>query len=87
VEISKINFKENLSLLVESLMAERQRDGGYTLLDLSSSLRINLSIPASRANVPAGLETDSHRIQVPTSSVLRRLDIEFTNINFRVVSN
>jgi hypothetical protein len=49
-------------------------DGGYILVDLSSSLRINLRTPASRANVPAGLETDSYRIQVSTSSVLRRLD-------------
>jgi hypothetical protein len=68
-------------------MAERQRDGGYTLVDLSGSLRINLRTPASRANVPTGLETGSYRIQVSTSSVLRCLDIEFTNINFRAVSN
>jgi hypothetical protein len=87
VEISKIKFNENLPLQVESFMAERQRDGGYALVDLSNSLRINLRTPASRANAPAGLETDSYRIQLSTISDLRCLAVEFMNINFRVVSN
>jgi hypothetical protein len=85
VEIFKVKFNENLPLQVESFMAERQRDGGYTLVDLNGSLHINFRTPTSRENVPAELETDSYRIQVSTSSVLRCLDIEFTNINFRVV--
>jgi hypothetical protein len=59
VEISKIKFNENLPLQVETFMAERKRDGGYTLVDLSGSLRINFRTPASRENVPAELETDS----------------------------
>jgi hypothetical protein len=85
VEISKIKFNENPPLQVESFMAERQRDGRYTLVDLSGGLRINFRTTASRENVPAELETDPYRTQVSTSSVLRCLDIEFTNINFRVV--
>lgn len=38
VEISKLNFMKLYPLLVESFIKERQRDGVYTALGLTSSL-------------------------------------------------